>query len=101
MLQFASVTWVPILHPYIHPDAPPPEAANHLAGQSDSHEQGSALETSCFICANGPSFSAVADQRLPIDVEVPLRLPLTTAVPRSTSHSDTPANAARAPPGFC
>jgi hypothetical protein len=101
MLQFASATWVPVLHPYIHPDPPPPQAANHFTAQSDKHEQGSALETSCFICANGPGFSAVGDQRLPLEAEVPLRLPVNTAVPRSSSHRDTPANAARAPPKFC
>jgi len=98
LLQLAAATWVPVVHPYIHPDPPPPLAANEFADQSENRARGSGVESSCFICTAGPSFSAAGDQRLPFDVGIPWRLPLNTTVYLTTPHTDTPANSARGPP---
>ena len=96
--QLAAVTWVPVVHPYIHPDAPPPAAANEFGQQAENDALDSGVASSCFICAAGHSFSAAVDQRLPLDAGVPWRIVFNPAVQRPTPHTDTSANAARAPP---
>jgi hypothetical protein len=98
VLQLVAVTWVPVVHPYIHPDTPPPTPANEFTDQADNTALGSGVETSCFICAAGHSFSAAIDERLPLNAGVPWRLLFNSAVHRPILHTDTPANAARAPP---
>ena len=98
LLHFAAVTWIPIVHPFIHPDAPLPVFLNAVDSPSDQQDSNAAAETDCFICQAGQQFSAVKDQRLPFDVGIPWRLPLNTTVYLTTPHTDTPANSARGPP---
>ncbi len=66
LFQLPTVTWIPVVHPLFHPDAPPPAETNQLADHSENHEDGDSVETSCFICAAGSQFSASVDQRLPL-----------------------------------
>lgn len=98
LLQFAAVTWVPIAHPYIHPDAPPPGLLSQIGDFNEGQDASATAETSCFICQAGQQFSAAMDQCLPLGLEVSWHLPLNTAEVQAPPQLATPANAARAPP---
>jgi hypothetical protein len=99
LLQLATVTWIPVIHPYIHPDAPPPPESNVLADRSDQQQQGPEVEPfCCIICAAGHEFSAAIDQKLPIPDVTCWGTQLHTTQYRPSSDIDIRANAARAPP---
>ncbi len=99
LLQLATVTWIPVIHPYIHPDAPLPPVTNVLADRSDQQQQGPEVETfCCIICAAGHEFSAAIDHKLPIPDVAYWGMQLHTTEYRPSSYVDTRANAARAPP---
>ena len=100
LVQLATVTWIPVIHPYIHPDAPPPPATNVLADRSDQQQQqGHEVETfCCIICAAGHESSAAIDHKLPIPDVTSWEVQLHTIEHHPSRDTDTPANAARAPP---
>lgn len=98
MLQFAAVTLVPVAHPFIHPDEPPPGLLNQVGDPNEGQDASARAETSCFICQAGQQFSAAMDQRLPLGMEVSWHLPINTTEVQAPPQLATPANAARAPP---
>ncbi len=100
LFQLATVMWIPVVHPLLHPDTPPPAETNQLADHSEHQENGASAETSCFICAAGHQFSASVDQRLPLGDGVSWRVPLNTLQCCASPDADTPANAPRAPPSI-
>ena len=100
LLQLATVTWVPVIHPFIHPDAPPPDTPESVTQPGDDQDRVSYVATFCFICGAGQEFSAATDHKFPIAHVASWQLPLNSAESRTSPLTDTPANAARAPPSY-
>ncbi len=100
LLQLATVTWLPVIHPIIHPDAPPPSEVNAIVDPSGDQDRVSGVATFCFICAAGRELSATTDHKFPLGDIASWRLPLSCAEQLTSPLTDTPANPARAPPSY-
>jgi hypothetical protein len=99
-LQLATVTWLPVIHPIIHPDEPPPYTAESVTQPGHDQDPVSCVATFCFICGAGQEFSAATDHTFSVGHVTSWQLPLNCAEPRTSPLSDSPANAARAPPSY-
>jgi len=97
-LQFAAVTWVPSVHPFLHQTQPLPGSANELLADEGTVPGGHVREAGCWACTAhshvilpaGPIHDWVGDlaewrSQQPVDRRVP-------------HHTFYPANAVRAPP---
>jgi len=98
LLQLATVTWIPAIHPLFHPDAQLPHESNALAEQSGEQQLRPDVETFCIICAAGHEVALAIDHKLPTtDVASGKVQPRNTEY-HPSHDTDTPANPARAPP---
>ena len=100
VVQFASVTWVPIVHPIIHPDIALATPLSNIDTQTSGAEQTVLGEVMCVACM-------VSAEAVPSPYRIvlaPESVRRHTPPRESRRHgplqSFTPTNPARAPPSL-
>lgn len=98
VLQLGTATWLPVIHPYIHPEHPLPGPQNDVTSQPGDHADGGQVEIFCFICAAGQQFSAISDQTFPLEDAAWWNLPPAGSGTYIHATGFESTNNARAPP---
>ena len=98
VLQLATATWLPVIHPYIHPEHPLPGPQNDVTSLPGDHADGAQVEIFCFICAAGQQFSAISDQGFPLEDTASWNLPRPASGTFIHSTGFESTNNPRAPP---
>jgi len=97
-VQLASVTWVPIVHPRIHPDRALATAVGAFDTQTSGSEQLVLGQTMCVACMVSPN-ALPSPYRFTTPTAPALRVyPLPEAVRQTSQQSFLPTHPARAPP---
>ncbi len=100
VVQLASVTWVPVVHPLIHPDRTLSTPLSAVDVPTSGAEQLVLGETMCVACMVSPNALPSPYRFVVAPVTVRRHAPPRETRQRGPFQSFTPTNPARAPPSL-
>jgi hypothetical protein len=100
VVHFASVTWVPIVHPLIHPDKALQTPPSAVDTPTSGHEHEVMGEVLCVACMVSPNALPSPYRFLPAPESARKQPLVRQQVKWRPLHSFIPTNPARAPPSL-